>query len=201
VLIIIFEATAKQALVILFSQQHKCATVMRNLMDVVQFRYNQSFAYSTIILLCILLGILVFRTSQFNGEDFTILFCFDSFFFLLVLLVLIKYLIPAIRKKTALELNEHSIVDLIRNRSANWDNVSGVRLIRIYRVLTPGIAVDLIDKNLFWTERTPIQKLISKISDVSYKTPFIIPLQYISGDTAHIFETVKDYQHRYKKNP
>jgi hypothetical protein len=173
---------------------------MRNLMEVVQFRYNKLFASSTIILLCVLLGILVFRTSQFTGEEFAILFCFDSVFALLILFVLIKYLIPGIRGKPALELNQHSIVDLVRNRSANWDNVCGVRLIRIWGVFTPGIAVDLIDKNVFWIERTRFQKIMGKISDASYKTPFIIPLQYISGDITHIFETVKDYSHRYKKN-
>jgi len=107
---------------------------MRNLMEVIQFRYNVSFASSTMILLCLLLGILVFRTSQFTGEEFTILFWFDCVFALLILFVVIKYLIPGIRRKTALELNEQSIVDLVRNRTANWDNVGGVRLIRIWGV-------------------------------------------------------------------
>jgi len=168
--------------------------------DIVQFRYNKEFAYSTTILLIVLLSFLAFRTFQLRGDDLLILLSFDGFLALLILFVIGKYLVPAIRRKTALELNELSIVDLVRHRVINWDNVRSVRLITLYGAFTPGIAIDLVDKKIFFQEKNSFQSLIAKVVDFSYKTPCVIPLQYISGDIKEIFLAVDLYFNRSKNS-
>jgi len=168
--------------------------------DNVQFRYNKSFTYSTAILLTILLSFLAFRTFQLGGADLLIMLSFDGFFALLILFIIVKYLVPAIKGKTALELNERSIIDLIRHRVINWDNVCSVRLITLYGVFTPGIAIDLVDKKIFFQEKKSFQRLIAKVIDLSYKTPCVIPLQYISGDIKEIFSAVDLYFSRSKNS-
>ena len=168
--------------------------------DIIQIRYNKSFAYSTTTLLSILFSFLAFRTFQLNGDDLWIMLSFDAFFALFILVVVIKYLVPAIRRRTALELNEHAIIDLVGHRVATWGNIRSIRLITLYGVLTPGIAVELVDKEMFLQKLNRFQKPLAKIIQLSYKTPFIIPLHYISGDIKEIFTIVDNYLQRSKNS-
>ena len=167
--------------------------------DLIQFPYNKSFAYSTVVLLSILFFIFLFRTFQFNDpRQVQVILFFDIFFFLLIGFVLLKYVIPAARGKIALELNENNIIDSVRHRVVNWENVQDVTYTKLWGTFTAGIVVHLIDKNSFLAEQNTFQKLLGRISGLSYKTPFVIPSQYLSGDSRQIFQTIKTYCERRK---
>ena len=159
-----------------------------------QFRYSKSFPFSTTILLSILLAIFLNRT--FHLQDMTsieIISLSDIFLFSLIIYIAFKYLLPAHREKIALELNEQGIVDGVRQRTIHWDTIQNVRLVRLYGVITPGIAIDLTNKNHFLSGRPFFQRMLGRLIDYSYRTPIVIPLQYISGDSLQIFESVKGY--------
>jgi len=64
---------------------------------------------------------------------------------------------------------------------------------------SPGIAIDLINKDLFLRNQNIFQKLLSKQNDLAFNTPLVIPLQYISGDNIQIFEAIQKKLERYKQ--
>ncbi|MBZ5858365.1 STM3941 family protein [Flavihumibacter profundi] len=162
--------------------------------DTIQLTYNKVFAYLTLSMLSIVLFIFVIRTFQLSDpEEIAIMRYFDIFMIVLIIVVCIKYFIPAIKGQIALELNKDCLVDNIRNRKVYWSNVQNVRQVNFSRSFSSGIAIDLIDKDAFYSDQNMWQKLLGRFSNFSYNTPFIIPLQYISGDNTVIFETLKKY--------
>ena len=68
--------------------------------------------------------------------------------------------------------------------------IQNVRLVRLYGVITSAIAFDLTNKNHFLAGRPVLQKMLHRLIDYSYRTPVVIPLQYVAGDSLQIFESV-----------
>lgn len=119
-----------------------------------------------------------------------------GFLFLLLLgIVISKFLIPSINQHPALVLNELSLVDKVRNREVYWKNIKGIKLIN-FRTGGVAICIDLIDKNSFTTDLNIGQKLLGWLSNFTFGSPFIIPLQYISGSNKEIFETIQLYRNQ-----
>jgi hypothetical protein len=121
-------------------------------------------------------------------------------FLLLLGIVISKFLIPSINQHSALELNELSLIDKVRNREAYWKNIKDIRLVS-FRNGGAGICIDLIDKDSFKSSLNLGQKCLGWMSDLSYGTPFIVPLQYISGSNKEIFETIQQYRNQISNKP
>jgi hypothetical protein len=168
--------------------------------DTIQWTYNKVFAYLALSILLILLLIFLFRTYQlFDPEQITVMRYADFLLAVLIVIILVKYFIPAIKGDIALELNKNCLVDKVRNVTVDWDNVQAVRLVTFSRSFTKGIAVDLIDKRAFMSQKNSWQKLLGQMNTFSFGTPVIIPLQYITGDNSKIVKTVQDYFEKTKK--
>ena len=105
---------------------------------------------------------------------------FDIFLFSLIIFIAFKYLLPAHWEKIPLELNEQGIVDSVRKRTIHWDMIQNVWLVRLYGVITSAIAFDLTNKNHFLAGRPVLQKMLHRLIDYSYRTPIVIPLQYVA---------------------
>jgi hypothetical protein len=159
----------------------------------IQFGYNKWFAILAMSLFSILIIIFIVRIYQLNDPKQTKVLGYFIFFLSVLLFVAIyKYLIPFLNKRVALELNELYLIDNISNRTVNWDNIVNLNLIR-FRNGSGGIAIYLKDKQQFISNLNFFQKLRSWISNFSYDTPLIIPLQYISGNNDEIFQTINEY--------
>jgi hypothetical protein len=158
-----------------------------------QFTYNKWFAFLTMGSFAILILFCIIRANQLNDpEQSKILKYFLYFFIIILFLVVYKYFIPYLKKSVALELNELYLIDNIRNRKVYWDNILNLSLIK-FRNGSSGIAVNLKDKQQFISNLNFLQKLLSWISNFTYGTPLVIPLQYISGNNDEIFQAVNDY--------
>ena len=159
----------------------------------VQFTYNKWFAYLTVILLSLLILICIVRSNQlYDPKQIEILRYFEIFCSILLLFVLYSFLMPYLKNRPALELNELGIIDYVRNRKVYWNNVQDVRLIS-FRNGSSGIAIDLKDKASFISGLNFLHKLLSRVSIFSFNTPMIIPLQYISGSRHEIFRAIQLY--------
>ena len=158
------------------------------------FSYNKLFSYSVTAGILLFLILLIIRNYQLNDHSQSEVLKYFGVFLLLILgAVIFKFLIPSINKKPALEMNELSLIDKVRNREAYWKNIKEIRLIK-FRNGGTGIAIDLIDKDSFKSTLNVSQVLLGWISDITYGTPFIIPLQYISGSNKDIFETIQIFR-------
>lgn len=160
-------------------------------MEVKSFTYNKSFSYSVTIGLSLLIMLFILRSYQLEDpSEIRILKYIGLLFFIILGLVILRFLIPSINQYPALELNDLSLVDKVRNREVNWENVKGIRLINFPNG-GAGVCIDLLNKDLFRSNLNTGQKFLGWISNLTYGTPFVIPLQYISGLNQEIFETLQ----------
>jgi hypothetical protein len=163
-------------------------------MAIKSFTYNRLFSCSVTFGLSILLILLIIRSTQLKDpSQVHVLIYFGVFILAFLAIVIVKFLIPSINQNPALELNELSLIDKVRNREVFWENIKEIRLVN-FRRGGAGICIDLIDKALFLSELKASQKLLSWISNLSYGTPFVLPLQFISGSNQEIFEAIVSYR-------
>ena len=159
----------------------------------IQFTYNKRFAYFWGAGLLIFIVAMIVRSHQLdNPKQIQILRYFEYLFILFLAYFIYKYLMPAIQNKTALELNETYIIDYVRSRTINWSEVIGIKLIS-FRRGGYGIALQLIDKKSFVSGLRLGQRILSWMTNLSYGTPVVIPLQYISGANKIIFESLNSF--------
>ena len=163
-------------------------------MEIKSFTYSRLFSYSVTFGLSILLILLIIRSSELKDQSqLRVLIYFGVFILVFLGMVIVKFLIPSINQNPALELNELSLIDKVRNREVDWENIKDIRLTS-FGGRGAGICIDLIDKGLFLSYLNTLQKLLSWISNLSYGTPFVLPFQYISGSNQEIFEAIVSYR-------
>lgn len=97
---------------------------------------------------------------------------FALMFIAIILLLVIKRLIPALRGEVALELNEQGIVDYIRNVTIDWKDIQEITLRRGRSAST-------------------MQVVIKWESD--YGKQLSIPLRWIKGKDDDIYNAVLYY--------
>ncbi len=159
-------------------------------MKIKSFAYNKLFSYCVTSGILVLLIIFIIRSYQLEDpSQVRVLKYFGYSILILLGIAISKFLIPSIKQKSALELNDVSLVDKVRNREVFWENIKGIRLIR-FRNGGAGICIDLIDKAAFMSNLKLSQKFLGFISNLTYGTPFVIPLQFISGPNKDIFDTI-----------
>ena len=93
-------------------------------------------------------------------------------FLFLVTLLTIKRLIPALKGEIALELNEQCVIDYIRNITIDWKDIKDINL-------KGGRSASIILIELKW--------------ESDYGSQIAIPLRWVKGKDAEIYETVMTY--------
>jgi hypothetical protein len=141
--------------------------------ETTQYPYSINFSLGSILLMIILMLLLFRNVAVINNTVGWALygFCTLIFFFLVVLLI-IKRLIPALRGDIALELDEEGINDYIRDISIEWKDIEKITLRR-----GRSAATILID--LKW--------------ESDYGKQIGILLRWVKGNDAEIYDTVLAY--------
>jgi hypothetical protein len=164
-------------------------------MNIKSFTYNKLFSYSVTFVLLGILILFIIRSYQIEDPAQVRILKYIGFLFLLLLgIVILKFLIPAINQQSALELNDLSLVDKVRNREVYWGNIKEIRLVS-FRNGGAGICIELADKDSFTSNLNLGQKFLGWMSNLTYGSPFVIPLQYITGSNKDIFETIVHFHH------
>jgi hypothetical protein len=142
-------------------------------MEPTQYPYSLKFSVATILLMLLTLLILFLNVNTAHSEAGWVIFGFFCFLFgcMLVLLVA-KRLIPALKGDIALELAAEGINDYIRDVSIEWKDVKEIELIR-------GRTAALLRVSLKW------------VSD--YGSEIVIPLRWVKGSDQDIYETALAY--------
>lgn len=114
------------------------------------------------------------RYSYINGYilSWMIIVVADLVFLALLLFVLIKRLIPALKNEIALELNEEGIVDYIRNIVIEWGDVREINL---------------------EMGRNSSKMVIDLKEETDYGKQIAIPLRWVAGKDLEICETTQAY--------
>jgi hypothetical protein len=135
-----------------------------------QFKYNKGFGYLTFFGLLALFIFILIKTFQYTDASSTkIMTCFDGLLLMFLVIVAIKYFIPAITGKIALEINDNFILDNTRHQQINWADVKDLHLVDFRN----SSGVEFILKN-----------------DQPSK---MIRLQYIAGTDKEIFDALNNH--------
>jgi hypothetical protein len=138
--------------------------------ETIQFKYNKGFGFITFFGLFALLIIFLIKTFQYQDVDaMKIVLCFDGGLFLFLIIVMVKFFIPVINRKIALEINKQGIIDNTRNQQIDWKNVKSLSLVSFRN--SAGIEIELLNDN----------------------SPKLIRLQYIEGMNEETFNTINNY--------
>jgi len=159
--------------------------------DTAEIYYSRAYAYFALI---IMVGLTSFLTYIVLTEDakkwkgsglvylagFALLLLFSSIY------IIVRYLIPAVTKKSAIILNSEFIIDKLRNNKIPWNNVREIR-----SIYGPAnfIAIDLINKREVTHQTKNIFKKILYVNNnLIYGTPILIPTQFIEGSNKELME-------------
>lgn len=138
-----------------------------------QYPYSINFSLGGILLMIVLMLLLFRNVVAVNSTVGWALYglCTLIFLFLVILLV-IKRLIPALRGDIALELDEEGINDYIRDISIEWKDIEKITLRR-------GRSASTMLIDLKW--------------ESDYGKQIGILLRWVKGNDAEIYETVLAY--------
>lgn len=123
----------------------------------------------TVILMLLLLINVIKANDTFTWAIYGV---FASISVALVILLVVKRLIPALKGDVALELNEEGIIDYVRNIVINWQDIKDIDL-------QPGRSSSTIVVEMQW--------------ESDYGQRISISLRWIKGKDADIFETMRSY--------
>jgi hypothetical protein len=107
-------------------------------------------------------------------ESCLLIAAFDLCFIIMLTIVVIKYTIPALQGRIALELNDDEMVSYMRNVSIPWDDIEDIDL---------------------RTGKSSASLYITFKVDTNHGSHIRIPLQFIKGNDEEIYEAVKTYKH------
>jgi len=142
-------------------------------MESTQYPYSLKFSIGTIILMLLLLGILFVNVLQANTVLTWIVFGFiGALFFSMLILLVLKRLIPAIKGDISLELTEDLLIDYIRNITIEWKDIKGIKLLR-------GRSASTLQVELNW--------------ESDYGKQINIPLRWVTGKDSDIYDAVLAY--------
>jgi len=132
-----------------------------------------NYSLASFLVMLVLMLLLLTNVMGSNSKAGWIVYgVFVVVFVLISALLIVKRLIPAIKGKTALELNETCLVDYIRNITINWKDIKEISMIN-------GRSSSLIKINLKW------------LSD--YGSEIAIPLRFVKGKDKDIYNEVQAY--------
>jgi len=138
-----------------------------------QYPYSLKFSMAAILLLIILMMLLLANTIAANTMfAWSIFGVFLAFFLFMVTMLITKRLIPALKGKVALQLDDEGISDYIRDISIEWIDIKEINLVRGRSAST--MQIDLKFES-------------------DYGSQILIPLRWVKGKDDEIFETTLAY--------
>ena len=146
-------------------------------MEYTRYKYSVSFSVATLALMLILMLLLLRNVLISATVLIWIIYVFCCVLFVsFATIIILKRLIPALKGKIALQLDDEGIGDYINDVSVDWKDIDDIELIR-------GRSASLMQVNLkFESDRG------SRI---------IIPLRWIKGKDNEIYEKTLEYFHQY----
>jgi uncharacterized membrane protein YhdT len=138
-----------------------------------RFPYSLNFSLGSILLMLILMLLLLNSTIGVNSLPAWIIYGFFALIFLfLIISLIVKRLVPALKGDIALELDEYGLNDYIRDVCINWIDIENISLVRGRSALSIRI-------ELKW--------------ESEYGSILTIPLRWIKGKDADIFDAIMHY--------
>jgi hypothetical protein len=157
--------------------------------ETMEIRYSRAYAYFALIVMIALISFLTYLvlssgTEKWKGNSLIFLSMFGLLLFLLTIYLIVRYLIPAVKRQNAIILNNDFIIDNIRNNKISWNNV---REIRSINGRANFIAIDLINNSEVTCQTKNIfKKILYANNKIFYGTPILIPTQFVDGSSIEI---------------
>jgi hypothetical protein len=157
--------------------------------DTVELRYSRAYAYTALVLMLVLISFLTYLvlssgTEKWERNTLYFLTTFAVLLFSLTIYLIVRYLIPAIKRQNAIILNNDFIVDNIRNNKISWNNVKEIRSINGRANF---VAINLIDNSEVTCQTKNIfKKILYANNKIFYGTPILIPTQFVDGSNEEI---------------
>lgn len=143
-----------------------------------RYPYSINFSLGTIFLMLVLMLLLLNSTIGINSTYGWLIYgVFALFFLFLLISLVIKRLIPALKGNIALELDEYGLNDYIRNVCINWKDIKEIKLIR-------SRSASAIQIDLKW--------------ESEYGSQLTIYLRWVKGKDDDIFDAVMAYYDKAK---
>ena len=138
-----------------------------------KFNYSLNFSFGSILLMLILMTLLLVSTINAGNMMSWAIYALCTMLFLFLLTsIILKRLIPALHNDVALELDDDGLSDYIRDISINWADIEDI-------TLTRGRSAASIFIKLKW--------------ESYYGRTLSVPLRWVKGNDADIFESVLFY--------
>jgi hypothetical protein len=127
-----------------------------------------------------------------SKKDYLPLFIFDILYLASAIFIVKHYLIPAMKGKSALELNEQGIVNNIDRYKIEWSNISAIQYEGLWSKKL--IVIQLKDdKILFSQTRNIFKKFAFRINLAFTGYPIIVRTTFIKGKKSEVYKTILCY--------
>jgi len=170
--------------------------------DQIEIQYSKTFAYFALIIMVGIISLLTFTVLtgdpiKWKGNGLFYLGIMDVLCFCLTVYLIIKYLIPAVKRQTAILINDSCIIDHIRNNTIQWTNVKAIR--NISSRSSNFIAIDLNNSKEITSQTNNLFKKILYINNkLFYGTPILISTQYLEGSSQDLLKLFVSFFNRQK---
>jgi len=148
----------------------------------IQYPYSKATSYLYTLSPLVIVTLSVSHLIHFiQAKDFTssiLIIVFDGLFVLMMLFVAIRFALPAILGKIALEFSNEGIVDYKRNIIIPWGDIKDIDL---------------------RSSQTQSSLYITFNGTTDHGTHIRVPLGYVKGDDESIYTTAKEYCREFKK--
>lgn len=147
----------------------------------IQYPYSLGFSLGTIVLMLVLTALIFGNVSAAASIVVLAFYGFGLFVLLFMLaLLVVKRLVPAMKRDIALELDDEGINDYIRDISVNWVDIQEINLLK-------GRSASIMQIDLKW--------------ESEYGQQIYLPLRWVKGKDDEIYEDVLSYFNRYASGP
>ena len=165
--------------------------------DIITIRYSKSIAYFRIIILIILvltLFYITFINDSMNWNIYSQYLIIGICLFSLIGLWyhIVKYLMLAIKRVVAINIDKEGITNNINNYIVKWNNVKSIRIVSNFG--SSYIAIDLINTKEATGNTTNIFKMISDANNtLLFKTPILISTQFLEVDNKELLISLSSF--------
>jgi len=141
--------------------------------EAVKYPYSLKFSIANIVMMLLLMMLLFSNVMKTNTLLTWLIFAaFALIFIFMVGLLTTKRLVPALKGEIALELTDEVLIDYIRNITINWMDIKSIKRQR-------GRSASTLIIDLKW--------------ESDYGRQIAIPLRWVKGKDAEIYEMVSAY--------
>ena len=161
--------------------------------DHIDIPYSKTFAYFALVIMAGLISLLTFTVLtgdpiKWKGNGLFYLGIMDILCFILTNYLIVKYLIPAIKRQIAVTINNDYIIDNIRNNKIMWDNVKTIRSVSSRN--SKFIAIDLNKPQEITCQTNNVfKKILFANNKFFYGTPVLISTQFLEGSNKDLLNS------------